>query len=138
MRKYALGSIIERYKLTFVPDRVLEPIARGEAKSYTFEFENADGTLMDLAGTKILATLRLQDAIVVERKSETITDGDDDQIEVTALGIAKVKFAPANTVNLAPCKLDGDLWVYTDDTDPVRVAKFQLPVEQAQSRTFPA
>jgi hypothetical protein len=114
----------------------LTPIARGEAKSYTFSISNANGTPMDLAGKKIVATLRLVDVLTVEKKN-TAAGGSDAQIEVTALGIAKVKFAPADTASMTPCKLDGDLWVYTGATDPVRVAKFRLPVDQAQTRTFP-
>lgn len=118
----------------------LDPIARGEAKSYTFEIRNADGSLMNLTGKKIVATLRLADVTQIEKKSATITGGSDTQILVAAplTGIAKVLFAPADTSSREPCKLDGDLWVYTDVTDPVRVARFQLPVEQAQTRTFPA
>lgn len=119
------------------PVQRLEPIARGEAKSYTFEVKSADGTLMDLSTKKLLVTLRLDDAIIVEKKSATIAGGSDTQIQVTGTGIAKLKLAPADTASLSSVKLDGDFWVYTDGTDPVRVAKFQLPVEQAQTRTFP-
>ena len=116
---------------------LLSPIARGEAKSYTFEFTNADGTAMNLTGKKIVVTLRLQGEVAIEKKSATVTGGSDDQIQVTGTGLAKLKFALSDTSGLEPCRLDGDLWVYTDATDPVRVAKFTLPVEQAQTRAFP-
>lgn len=117
--------------------QMLEAIAREEAKTYTFEFKNADGTVMNLAGKKIIATLRLNDTVVVSKKNAAIAGGGDEQIQVTGTGIAKLKLAPADTSALPPCRLDGDLWIYTDASDPVRVAKFQLPVEQAQTRTFP-
>jgi hypothetical protein len=115
----------------------LDNLARGEAKTYKFQCRNADATVMDLTGLKVIATLRLDDTIVVTKKSATIAGGGDEQLEVTALGIAKVKFAPADTSALAPCWLDGDLWVYTGAADPVRLMKFRLPVDQAQTRTFP-
>lgn len=114
----------------------LEAIARGEAKTYTFEVRDAAGALMDLSTKKVVATLRASDVIVVEKKN-TAAGGDDAQLEGTALGIAKLKLAPTDTANRDPGKLDGDLWVYTDATDPVRVARFQLSIEQAQTRAFP-
>lgn len=114
----------------------LEAIARGEAKAYSFACKNADGTDMDLTGKKLAATLRLQDVLVVEKKN-TAAGGSDDEIEVMSLGVARVKFAPVDTALLTPCWLDGDLWVYTGTDDPVRLLKFRLPVEQAQTRTFP-
>lgn len=115
----------------------LDNITRGESKSYTFEVTKADGTLMDLTGKKIIMTLRILDVVIIEKKSATVTGGSSSQIAVVALGRARIFLDPADTASLDPVRLYGDLWVYTDGTDPVAVAHVRVAVEQAQTRAFP-
>ncbi len=114
----------------------MDPIARGETKSYTFRFLNPDGSLMDLSTKKLFCTMRLADVVQVTKRN-TAAGGGDDQFEVTATGYAKIKMIPEDTESIAPCQLHGDIWVVSDDdSERVRVLSFTLPVQQAQTRTF--
>lgn len=116
----------------------MEPITRGETKSYTLTAKNPDGSIINLTGKKVRSTLRLRDVIQIDKQNSAITGGSDAEIQLLAqsgatLGQLLLKFVQADTLNLGPCLLEGDLWV-----DEQCVLKFQLPVTQAQTRAFPA
>jgi hypothetical protein len=114
----------------------MQPLPRGETRSYTFDVDNPDGTPMQFAGKKLVATLRLRD-VVQFTKRNLAAGGSDAEIETPADGVLKLKFASADTINMDPCLLDGDLWVYTDASDPIRLQVFKLQVAQSQTRAFP-
>ncbi len=111
----------------------MDPITRGETKTYTVTIKNADGTLRDLATDKLYCTLRLRDVVTLEKKN-TLAGGSDAEIQVTALGTAKLKFVHDDTKNMEPCLLDGDFWLRSATEEYVPVQKFVLQVTQAQTR----
>lgn len=116
------------------------PITRGEVKSYVLTIKDPiTRALIDLTGRKLRATIRLNDVVQFVKRSAAVVGGGDDEIEIVlpqtgaSLGTCKLKLAQADTINLEPCLLDGDLWV----DDATCALKFSLPVEQAQTREFP-
>ena len=121
----------------------MEPITRGQTKTYILTIKNSDGSLRALATLqtdKIKCTLRLRDTIVLEKRNATMAaqGGSNAQIEPVANGSVKLKFVKVDTVNLDPCFLDGDVWVESaDGVDSVPVQRFVLQVMQSQTRAIP-
>lgn len=115
-------------------------IYRGKKKSFKVLVWNPDKTPCDLTGSTIksirwVATRHPGDGFDDSNAEIVKTIGAG--IVVTAVGEARVDFVPADTRNLASGKLDYQVQVATDASDPVITEEGTLRIKPVIVTTVP-